>query len=306
MRKCLIIAYDFPPSSTVSSLRVHKFIKHIGKYGWEPYILTRRVSSDEYRYDNDLLNDLPKNVNILRIRPVDLMRLLNKLGRFAFFLQYKRGWFSNIPKSILQSTCNLLIAKSFLRLPLFLMRFVQVFPPDSKIFWIPFVYRSAKKILIRERIDLLITYGTTGSYSIHLAGYCIKKKFRLPWVVSYEDEWSQHPWREPVFKWQRRLERRLERKVLLAANRVIAVTPSYRTLFSQLVPQELAKHFETITCSYDEDDFKYEQRIHSKKYIRFAYIGSLYQDQTPLFFTTVSFVMPATWHGPTSFYALSY
>ena len=212
MRKCLIIAYDFPPSSTVSSLRVHKFIKHIGKYGWEPYILTRRVSSDEYRYDDDLLNDMPKKIKILRIRPVDLMRLLNKLRRLAFFFQYKRGWFSNIPKSILLSTSNLLIAKPFLRLSLFLMRFVQVFPPDSKVSWIPFVYRSAKKILIRERIDLVFTNGTAHSNSIHLAGYCLKRKFGLPWVVGYDDEWSQHPWRSACFEWQARLDRWLERK----------------------------------------------------------------------------------------------
>ena len=284
MRKCLIIAYDFPPSSTVSSLRVHKFIKHIGKYGWEPYILTRRVSSDEYRYDNDLLNDLPKNVNILRIRPVDLMRLLNKLGRFAFFFQYKRGWFSNIPKSILLSTCNLLIAKPFLRLSLFLMRFVQVFPPDSKVSWIPFVYRSAKKILIRERIDLVFTYGTPHSNSIHLTGYCLKRKFGLPWVVGYDDEWSQHPWRSACFEWQARLDRWLERKVLLAVDRIIATTPSYRTLYSQLAPPELAEKFESVTYSYDESDFRYGKTTHSKDFMQFAYIGSLYQGQTALFF----------------------
>jgi len=122
--------------------------------------------------------------------------------------------------------------------------------------------------------------------SLHLAGYLIKKKTNLPWVVSYADEWSQHPWRKPLLNWQGNLDRWLEKKILLSADRVIATTPSYRKLYSKLLSKEKVYKFVTINHTYDRDDFIYREKIYSESIMKFVYIGSLYGDQSPVFFLT--------------------
>ncbi len=284
VKNVLLIVNSFPPTSSVDSLRWCKFVKYMAENGWQPSVLTRRVSSDEHWYDNDLLNDLPENMKIIRIRAIDLMDLHDRLRRYAWFFKYEGRWFSNCPKSFLLRICDSLISKALFCFLDFFKRFLLVFPPDSKVGWIPFLYIASRQILTREKIDVIFTYGTPHSNSMHLAGYCIKKKFKRPWIVGYDDEWSQHPWRSPVFKWQRRLDRRLERKVIYAADRVIATTPSYRALYARLLPQQFAKKFHTVTYSYDESDFQHEQGIPSKNFMHFAYVGSLYQRQTPFFF----------------------
>ena len=284
MKKFLLVIYSFPPSSHVHSLRFYKLMRHINKCGWEPFILTRKVSSDEERYDDNLLKGLPENTQIVRISCIDLKKYAKCLMGFAWFFHFDGEFFSNPPKSMLLTISSIFIANPLIWFSKHFSRFIDVFPPDSMIGWIPFLYQTAKKIISQEKIDLVMTYSTPQSNSIHLAGNCIKRKFHLPWVVCYDDEWSQHPWRNPLFKWQKRLDRWLERKILLAASRVIASTPSYSTLYSQLVPQDMAGKFDAITYSYDENDFKYKKKVHSQNYIHFTYTGSLYGDQTPLYF----------------------
>lgn len=259
-------------------------MRHINKCGWEPFILTRKVSSDEERYDDNLLKGLPKNIQIVRIRCIDLKKYAKCLMGFACFFHFDGQFFSNLPKSMLLTISSIFIANPLIWFSKHFSRFIDVFPPDSMIGWMPFLYQTAKRIISHEKIDLVMTYSTPQSNSIHLAGYFIKKKFHLPWVIGYDDEWSQHPWRNPLFKWQKRLDRWLERKILLAASRVIASTPSYSTLYSQLVPQDMAGKFNVITYSYDENDFKYKKKVHSQNILHFIYTGSLYGDQTPLYF----------------------
>jgi len=257
-------------------------MRYIGKYDWEPYVLTRKVSSDEDRYDENLLKDLPDNIQIVRIRHIDLKRHVKRLMGFAGLLNFEGSFFSHPPKSMLFTISRFFIAKPLILVSEIINRFVEVFPPDSQVSWIPSLYKTARIIILKKKIDLVFTYGNP--HSIHLAGYLIKMKFHLPWVVGYDDEWSQHPWRNPLFKWQKRLDRWMERKVLLTTDRVIASTPSYSTLYSQLVPQYMAHKFKAITYSYDENDFKYNRKTQSQNYINFIYTGSLYGDQTPLYF----------------------
>jgi len=256
-------------------------MRYIGKYDWEPYVLTRKVSSDEDRYDENLLKDLPDNIQIVRIRHIDLKRHVKRLMGFAGLLNFEGSFFSHPPKSMLFTISRFFIAKPLILVSEIINRFVEVFPPDSQVRWIPSLYKTARIIILKKKIDLVFTYGNP--HSIHLAGYLIKMKFHLPWVVGYDDEWSQHPWRNPLFKWQKRLDRWMERKVLLTTDRVIASTPSYRTLYSQLVPQNMAHKFKAITYSYDENDFKLNRKTQSQNYINFIYTGSLYGDQTPLY-----------------------
>ena len=57
MRKCLVVAYYFPPMGLSGVQRILKFVKYLRDYNWEPIVLTTS-SKDYYAYDESLSNEL--------------------------------------------------------------------------------------------------------------------------------------------------------------------------------------------------------------------------------------------------------
>ena len=43
MRRVLLIAFDYPPSETVGSVRPAALAKYLPRFGWEPFVLTPKV-----------------------------------------------------------------------------------------------------------------------------------------------------------------------------------------------------------------------------------------------------------------------
>jgi len=251
---------------------------------WDPHILTRKVPINERRYDTNLFKYLPQNIKIKQFKAIDLIILPQYIRRVANFFSFDDRFFSDFPKSMFLTISNHLVYKPLIKLSNIFIKFMKVLPPDSHIYCIPVLYFLACNIIYKEKIDVVLTGGNPSS--LHLAGYLIKKKTNLPWVVSYADEWSQHPWRKPLLNWQGNLDRWLEKKILLSADRVIATTPSYRKLYSKLLSKEKVYKFVTINHTYDRDDFIYREKIYSESIMKFVYIGSLYGDQSPVFFLT--------------------
>jgi len=68
MRRVLIIASRFPPLASVGAIRIRKFVKYLGDFGWEPVVLTGPIPSvteateDARRLlDNEGLSDVPEH-----------------------------------------------------------------------------------------------------------------------------------------------------------------------------------------------------------------------------------------------------
>ena len=84
MRKVLMIAYQFPPVGGSGVQRSAKFAKYLPLFGWEPVVLTRADTKMNLR-DTSLLEELPKDLEIIRTPAYDLTVLpsiLNKVGKF--------------------------------------------------------------------------------------------------------------------------------------------------------------------------------------------------------------------------------
>lgn len=121
--------------------------------------------------------------------------------------------------------------------------------PDRFNGWLLTGYRPALATLRRQRFDLL--YSTQPVPTAHLLAWRLRRATGLPWVADFRD-----PWVEGTITGLRgRVERWLERRVILAADRVICNTPRMREDFLGRYPDVPAERFVVITNGYDEADF---------------------------------------------------
>ena len=81
MRKCLVIAYYFPPMGLSGVQRTLKFVKYLKEYGWEPIVLTTS-SKDYYAYDESLASEL-EELNIQVFKTNDAKNVKNKPNFFT-------------------------------------------------------------------------------------------------------------------------------------------------------------------------------------------------------------------------------
>lgn len=100
--------------------------------------------------------------------------------------------------------------------------FTRILVPDLYLAtWVPGAVRLARRILRGRRFDCLVT--TSPWESGHLVGLALGAQ-RPAWLADFRDSWCFEPWRTPFpTAPQRRLDALLERRVIRAADRVVAV-----------------------------------------------------------------------------------
>jgi len=250
-KKVLIISYIFPPLGSGGAHRTVKFVKYLPQFNWRPIVLT--VSRDNtFSIDNSLFKDIPQQTQIYRVKYLNPYSLLKAKNRFVLF-------FYSAIKVLLDF---LLLNERF-------------------ILWLPTAYCSAKKIIKKHNIDLV--YSTSAPATNHLIGLLLKKKYNIPWVVDFRDEWTQNPFIHYSTKIHRYIHVWLERNVINKADSIISVTKSI-VLNLQKIPREKnSKKFFTIPNGFDQEDITKIKKIYkNNNYFTVTYSGSLYGPQLPL------------------------
>lgn len=252
-----MITYYFPPLGGIPPRRSFRFAKNLLAFCWNLTALTvLNPAIDEAVRDNSLLSGIPNDVKVIRTLYPDI--------------------------SLIKRVFKRLMMK---RLAYYIGRFMDVFPPDKYIGWIPFAYFAARRIVRKGKINAI--YTQSYPYSDHLIGYLLKRSTGKPWIADFRDEWTQCPiLNKPLFQWQRKLNVWMEQRVLHTADKVIITTDSYRDAMSSLVPSEMGSKFVSITNGYDKADFK-----HTETYLRksrdkliFLYAGMFYGPHQPTHF----------------------
>src|SRR5262245_57725434 len=91
MKSVLMIAYGFPPEGNAGVYRPLRFVRHLPSFGWHPTVITLDADVFE-RYDPFLLSQVPKEIEVIRVRNRDPWqafqarrseRIQNQLGRGA-------------------------------------------------------------------------------------------------------------------------------------------------------------------------------------------------------------------------------
>ena len=245
MENVLIIANQFAPMGGSGVQRTVKFVKYLRKFDFEPIVFTRQIEGIEL-IDNVLLKDIPKDIKIIRTTAFEPSELKGALKVFG---------------------------KAFGKLLI----------PDSSRIWC----EKSKKILLEtiQAYNIRLIYTTSAPYSDHLLGLYVKKRLpHVKWVCDFRDEWTNNPYTldNPHSHIRTKIEKKMEKDVLLTADYLITNTPVMKQNFLNSLPQLYEKYFDVIPNGYDEDDFS-DVFVKNKKNKKFTlvYTGALYGRRKP-------------------------
>lgn len=271
MRKALIISYYFPPSGGPGVQRVLKFVKYLREFGWEPVVLTA-YNADYPVLDATLAEDIPSDVKIYRARIIE---------PYAFYRRITRQGERSVDVSVFsQQQTKQSPAQRFsewIRAALFV--------PDARICWLPFAVRLGKKIITREKIDLI--FSSAPPYTTHLIGQRLQHHSGLPWIADFRDSWIgwfTTPQRRPFLS--RALERKMEHTVLKKADTIIAVTKGVKNDLSSRHPECLDSRWRVLCNGFDPDDIEpIEPMQRPNDKIIITYTGTIVSHHIPLVLT---------------------
>lgn len=200
MKRALVITYYWPPVTGAAAQRLFSFCKYLPAWGYAPVVLTPPLPS---------IPSPPAGFTGVHetVAGLDLVARLK---------QTRPG----VPSVTAGSPPKIL---EWIRLNFFI--------PDTKIGWRRPAIRKAAELIEREKPDLVFT--SAPPYTVHRIGLALKARFGLPWVADFRDPWMEnHVYNTaPRMAWARALNRRMERDVLMAADRITCALDSQRELF---------------------------------------------------------------------------
>lgn len=248
LRKVLFIAYNFPPHGGAGVQRSLKFVKYLPEFGWQPLVVSAAANASRLQ-DASLCADIPPSVAVFRVPAFSVSRLIERARR------------RRLEK--LAVALNLLL---------------QI--PDAGVFWARAARRVVGEVIEREQPAAI--YTTSGPYSAHLLGKWVKTQYGLPWLADFRDPWSANLLL-PYLPGYRALNRRLERGVLAAADRVTCVSQTWLAGLQNNLGGQREK-FIALPNGYDESDIQPEPLSAQGKHFVITHLGSFYRNRKPTVF----------------------
>lgn len=264
MKRVLIITYYWPPSGGGGVQRWLKFVKYLPKHGWKPFVAI--PENPEYPvFDTSLLKEIPKEVEIIKLPIWEPYGIFKKLTGRKKDSKVNTGVLFDDRERSLMEKISLWIRGNILI-------------PDPRVFWVKPSIRRLKKQIDFINPDAIITTGPP--HSVHLIGLGLKKYFpKIKWIVDFRDPWSEIDYLDNFYvtslarKWQRKLERR----VLDCADKILTVSPTW----ARDIQLNTKTPVECITNGYDEDDFSdLKNTISSNKFI-ISHVGMINSYRNP-------------------------
>ena len=225
----LFVAYHYPPIRSGGVERTLKFTRYLREFGYRSVVLTTTAFGRP-----------PKEDGALRAwEPLQTYRFL-----------FNRGAGGQPPPSTARTRFPLAGAIRLLGRRLLV--------PDAQITWAPAAALKALRYLRRHPVDLICT--TSPPASAHLVGLFLQRRTGLPWVADFRDSWIYDPLDPGLadMRFRREIERRLEERVVGAADAVIATTEISAGYFGTAYPDS-GKKIEVITNGFDPRETEADQ-----------------------------------------------
>ncbi len=187
-RSILLVAYFYPPCPDTGAHRPAAMVKYLRRAGHRVTVLTTSAFGSE-----------PGESDIVRTSDLQLTRARIR-GHDRVQGMFESDTYSGRPHLL-----------------------SRVLVPEPLVAaWAPFAVRAAKRLASEQRFDCVIT--TSPPESAHRVGLMLQRR-GLPWLADVRDAWNFEPLR-PTFPTaaQRRLDERLERRWLGAADLVTVVS----------------------------------------------------------------------------------
>lgn len=263
-KKILIVTYYWPPSGGGGVQRWLKFAKYLPHFGWEPIIFTPENPHFDLK-DESLLKDVPVEIEVLKFPIWEPYTIFKK---FSGTKELKQGQVLEEGKKGVMSRIAIWIRGNF-------------FIPDPRVFWAKPSAQYLNTILETNQIKTIITTGPP--HSIHLVGLKLKMSNpSITWFADFRDPWSK--WdilpKLKVGKWALNRHKKLERRVLKAADYTLTVSSSWKKDFERLG----ARRVKTITNGFDEEDFALSKENQATDKFRISHMGMLNNMRNPIWF----------------------
>ncbi len=258
--RVLVISYEFPPVGGAGVQRAAKFVKYLPMHGWQASVVTAKNPSVPVK-DPTLSEELPDDLIVRRAKswePAYRVKSLvadaeSKTNRPSITRWMKR-W-----------------AK---RSALFFLQ------PDPQILWAPQAIRAASALL-REMPHQAIL-ATAPPFTSFLIGRHLSRRFRIPLVLDYRDEWdlsNRHRENRDITALSNKVQQRMQAGVLRAASSVLTTTLASADAIRALCHQ--AGTAATVDCiynGYDPGDFRAAETrpAEPRRKYRLVYVGTLW------------------------------
>ncbi len=230
MKRVLVISYYWPPSGGSGVQRWVKMCKYLLSCGWQPVVYTPENPALTAT-DGTLEGDVPPEVEVIR-HPI------LEPGHFA-------------KKSTDAQVTPINAGKKTLRQRIAMWIRGNCFVPDPRVVWVRPSVLWLTKYLRKHPVDAIISTGPP--HSMHLIAKSLSARTGLPWIADFRDPWTRMFYFKhlSLTSLSERRHKRLEKSVLDAATRVVAVSPFVQEEFRQMTDTQV----ELITNGFDEDDF---------------------------------------------------
>jgi len=256
MKNVLFIVYYFPPMGSSGVQRPLKFIKYLRNYGWNPIVLAPQPGA-YHTFDQSLQEELDSLE--VEVHRVDAKTPFHYLGKSPQTVNF-------IPDRIARLGR---LASSFFWLP------------DNKTGWIAPAVQKGEEIIRDNKIDLI--FSTAPPYSNHLIATTLKKKYQLPVILDFRDDWLESHLITYPTRYHKKKMARIEHECLNHADAVTVLNNKMIESFRSRTDND--KPIYLIEQGFDPDDFDYEQRELTNEFkpvkMRFLYSGIFYGDNQP-------------------------
>lgn len=262
-KRVLIITYYWPPTGGAGVQRWLKFTKYFRELGYEPIIYT--PSNPDFPInDNTLLKDVPENLEVLKTEISEPYNVYRKIMGKKKTDAVNQGFLSEEKENNFLKSMMIWIRGNF-------------FIPDARLFWIKPSIRFLSKYIQQHKVDAVISTGPP--HSMHLIALGLKQKFNLPWIADFRDPWTQIDFYSQLklTALADKKHKRLEKKVLTTANKVVTVSKSWAKDLERLG----GRNVDVITNGFDSDDFKQNNSKELLPGFLFHHIGALNKDRNP-------------------------
>ncbi len=225
-KRCLILTYFFPPLGGGGVQRITKLIKYGSRQGWEFSVITANEPLQNIPADPTLLDDLPENLNIIRLD--SSLGAKGNLLRLPFFSSKAAKW----------------------------KRWLSAFRyiPDMRLSWLPKAERAVLESFDKQSYDCLLI--SLPPYSLGLLAADLFRKEGLPVILDMRDPWSGNPYKLHPTPFHARKDLALELDAVSNVPYGVSAYPRLLSFYEENIPQFKRNNWVTIPNGYDEDDFK--------------------------------------------------
>ena len=247
MKSILMIAYFFPPEGNAGTYRPLRFVRALSKMGWMPSV----ISIDPYRYeryDTELLNLIPRGIEIIRVRGCDVWQAIQAWrGKRA---QTEISDMSDKKAEKKQSAPSLRLrakAREVLR-----TMEACYYLPDLARPWIRPAVKASIRVCQSKPVNVI--WATVGPISAGVVAHQASQGSGVPYVLDFRDPWGLNYYadenrRPPIAE---RMVRRTMYRIFREAQSVVFLFDTVAECYQRAYPGALEdKKIHVIPNGYE-------------------------------------------------------